>query len=294
MPAFAPDQAEGLRRLLSPDFVRIITVVSGRPRIGKSTTILNLATALARRGRKVLILDEQIRRPQVERMLQSAPRHDLLAVIQNKKTIDECLGAGPPGVRVLAAHEAMRRLPGLDGSEQETLVNAFHQLAQTVDVVLVDPAPGTSDASISLSLAAQELLLLTTQDAQSITDAYAVIKRLAQNFAHRRFHVVVNKTRGGEDAEAIYNNMAQTAGRYLSVRLAYLGHVPVDDHAKQAAKLGQAVVDAYPASPSSLAYRRLAEQVDLWPYPADDTGRIETFLNKLVITSRLTAENAHF
>lgn len=293
MPAFAPDQAEGLRRLLSPDFVRVITVASGRPRLGKTTTVLNLATALARRGRKVLIFDEQSRRPQVERALHAAPRHDLLTVIHRKKSIEECLAEGPAGVRLLAAHEAMRRLPGFDASEQETLADAFRQLAQTVDVLLVDPAPGTNDASLSLSLAAQELLLLTTQDAQSITDAYGLIKRLAQNFAHRRFHVIVNKTRGGEDAEAIYNNMSQAAGRYLDVRLSYLGHVPADGQARQAAKLGQAVVDAYPASPSSLAFRALAEQIDLWPYPTDDTGRIETFLNKLLITRRLTAEDAH-
>lgn len=293
MSGFAPDQAEGLRRLLSPDFVRVITVASGRPRIGKTTAVLNLATALARRGRKVLIFDEQPHRAKVDQLLQAGPRHDLLSVIDKKKTIGECMVEGPAGVRLLAAHEAMRRLPGLDPSEQATLAEAFRQLAQSVDVLLVDPAPGTSNTSVSLSLAAQELLLITTQDAPSITDAYALIKRLAQNFAHRRFHVIVNKTKGSEDAVAIYSNIAETAGRYLDVRLAYLGHVPTDNQAKQAAKLGQAVVDAYPASPASLAFRALAEKIDLWPYPADDTGRIETFLNKLLITSRMTAEDAH-
>jgi flagellar biosynthesis protein FlhG len=291
--AFASDQAEGLRRLLSSDFVRVVTVASGRPRIGKTTTVLNLAAALARRGRKVLIFDEQPRRPQLEHALTPAPRHDLLAVVHKKKAIEECVVAGPPGVHLLPAHEAMRALPNSTAAQQETLAAAFRKLAQSVDVLLVDPSPGTSDASVSLALAAQELLLLTTRDATAITDAYALIKRLARNFAHRRFHVVVNKTRGGEDAEAIYNNIAQTAGHYLDVRLAYLGHVPADDQARQAAKLGQAVVDAYPASPSSLAFRALAERIDLWPYPTDDTGRIETFLNKLLITSRLTAEDAH-
>lgn len=291
MPAFASDQADGLRRLLSSDFVRTITIASGRPRIGKATTLLGLAAALAQRGRRVVVLDEQ---PRAATPAGTAPGHDLLSVLQKKKSLAECLTKGPAGVRLLAAHDAVRRLPELDETEQTALADTFRQLAESMDVLLVNPSPGTSDATLSLSLATQELLLLTTQDAQSIKDSYALIKRLARNFAHRRFHVVVNKSRGGEHAQAIYNNMVQAATRYLDVRPEYLGHIPADDQAKQAARHGGSVVEAYPSSPAAMAMKALAEQIDLWPYPPDDTGRIENFLNKLLITSRLTAEDAHF
>lgn len=293
MSPFAQDQAEGLRRLLASDFVRIITVASGRPRIGKTTTILNLAAMLAQRGKKVLIIDERPARKHAEPSPFPPLRHDLAAVIRGKKTLQEIIVEGPDGVRLLHAHEGMRRLADLDVPAQEALSSAFGQLAQSVDIVLVDPAPGTGQSSLSLSLAAQELLLLVSSDPQSITDAYAFMKLLARDFAHRRFHVVVNKTKGGADAEAIYSNIAEAAGRYLKVRLEYLGHVPLDEHVKQAAKLGQSVISAFPAGPAVAAFRSLAERIEEWPYPADEAGRLETFLHKLVITSRLTAEGAH-
>jgi len=54
----AIDQAEGLRRLLSRDALRIITVVSATAGVGKTSAVINLAVALARAGREVLILDE--------------------------------------------------------------------------------------------------------------------------------------------------------------------------------------------------------------------------------------------
>ena len=294
MGAFAQDQAEGLRRMLAPDFVRVIAVASGRAKVGKTTTVLNLAAALANRGKKVLILDEQPRRAQMERALRTPPRHDLAAVIRGKKNLDEIIVDGPPGVRLMPAHDGLRHLAELGAAEQDALALAFGQLASSVDVLLVDPVPGATQTSLSLSLAAQELLLLVSGDPQSITDAYALIKLLARDFAHRRFHVIVTKARGGADAEAIYNNMAQVAGRYLKVQLAYLGYVPLDDEAKQAAKIGRPVVEAFPASPASAAFRALAAHIEQWPYPRDDAGRLETFVNKLVITSRLTAEGMRF
>jgi flagellar biosynthesis protein FlhG len=292
--AFVSDQAEGLRRLLSPGFVRILTLASPRPRLGKSTVVLNLAAAMARRGRRVLVLDEHAPSAQLQGTLRSSPQHDLLAAVQGKAPLEACVGSGPAGVQFVCAHDAIRRLPSLHSEEQSALADAMRQLAHSADVLLVDPAPGTSDSSISLSLAAQELLLLTTQDTQSITDTYALIKRLAQNFAHRRFHVLVNKAKASAQAEGIYNNMAQAAARYLGVQLAYLGHLPAEEQMRRATRLEQAVVDAYPDSASAQAFRTLAERIDLWPYPADDTGRVDNFLHKLLITSRLTAENAHF
>ena len=53
------DQAEGLRRLLARDTVRVVTLTSGRTGVGKTNIVINLAAALAKRGRHVLVLDEQ-------------------------------------------------------------------------------------------------------------------------------------------------------------------------------------------------------------------------------------------
>lgn len=293
MSPFAQDQAEGLRRLLAPDFVRVVTVASGRSGIGKTATVLNLAVVLAQRGKKVLIIDERPARKPAAPSPFPSPHHDLAAVIRGRKTLPEIIVEGPDGVRLLRAREGMRRLAELDAPAQEALSHAFGQLAQSVDIVLADPAPGAGQTSLSLSLAAQELLLLVSSDPQSITDAYAFMKRLARDFAHRRFHVVVNKSRSSADAEAIYSNIAEAASRYLKIQLEYLGHVPLAEGVRQSVKLGKSVIDAFPSDAAVAAFRSLAERIDAWPYPTDDAGRLETFFHKLMITSRLTAEGAH-
>ena len=55
---FVSDQAAGLRRLLGQTGFQVITVMSGQQGAGKTAATANLAVALARSGRDVLIVDQ--------------------------------------------------------------------------------------------------------------------------------------------------------------------------------------------------------------------------------------------
>jgi flagellar biosynthesis protein FlhG len=73
------DQAEGLRKLLGRDFVRILTLTSSKEGVGKTTAVLNLAVALSKAGKNVLVLDENPGRG-LAAMLGIEGAHDLLDV----------------------------------------------------------------------------------------------------------------------------------------------------------------------------------------------------------------------
>lgn len=290
MVEFAQDQAEGLRRLLAHDFVRVVTVTSGRRRAGKTSIVLNLAVALARCGKNVLVLDEQAGKGNIDAMLGLKPHFDLLHVIRREKTLDEVIMQGPEGVQIVPAAQGVRKLAQLSVAEQEWLVQSFSHLPKAVDVVLVDAVAGIAGNVLSLSLAAQEVVVVVSGEAASITDAYAMIKVLRQDYAKQRFHIVVSKAKTEGEAQAIFNNMAQAANRYLDVSLEYMGYVPLDEKLRQSARIFKPVVEAFPASPSGTAFRRLAEAVDRWPHPKDDSGRLDTFLQRLIISSRMTEQ----
>ena len=65
---------------------------------------------------------------------------------------------------------------------------------------------------------------------------------------------------GATEAEAklVYDNMCSAASRYLAVQLTSMGSVPADEYLHRAARLGRAVVDAFPLAGASVAFRRLA------------------------------------
>ena len=55
------DQAAGLRNLVSfqaADSARVFTIAGGKTRVGKTSVVVNLATALAKNGQRVLLIDE--------------------------------------------------------------------------------------------------------------------------------------------------------------------------------------------------------------------------------------------
>lgn len=294
MAEFAIDQAEGLRRLLNRNFVRVITVTSGRQGVGKTQAVLNLATALARRGRRVMVFDEQAGRTNLEHTLGLAARFDLLDVVKRERRLEDVLLPGPDGVEVVPAARGVKALGELSAEEQEWLVQSFNTLSDSVDVVLIDAVAGLADHALSLTLAAQEVVITLSPDPTSITDAYALIKRLSRDYGKQRFRVLVSKVREAGEGENIFRNFAATAQRFLGVKILFLGEVPFDEQLRQAVRLHQPVVDAFPVAPAAAAFRRLAEAVDEWPCPRDENGRLDGFMQRLIMNSRLTAECSRF
>ena len=70
------------------------------------------------------------------------------------------------------------------------------------------------------------------------------------------------------EAKVVYDNMAQAASRYLAVNLVSMGSVPADEYLQRAARLGRAVVDAFPLAGASVAFRQLAGRFALAGSPS--------------------------
>lgn len=283
------DQAEGLRRLLGGNALRIITVASATPGAGKTTAVINLAVALARTGRDVLILDESPRYCNVTGMLGIAARYDLLHVINRQRTLAQVLVAGAQNVSVLPAARGVARLAGLDRDDQDRLIECFSGLPKSIDVVLVDAASGGGSKALPASLAAQDVVLVLSGTSSSITDNYALIKTLSSQYARRHFRILVNKVRSERRARAIFLNMAQAARRYLAVSLDDIGCIPPDERIERAAALCTSVVEAFPDAPSATGFRRMAREMMRWPGREESQQSIENFMQRLIQSSRLAA-----
>lgn len=263
------DQAEGLRRLLGRDRLRIITMVSGGVGVGKTSATINLAVALARGGRKVLVLDENCGAAGVTGALGLAPRHDLWHVLRREKTLEQVIVPGPGNIAVLAAAHSAQRLAELGQSERQWLADCFSGPTAPGGVVVVDAAAGGAGSVLPLNLAAQEVVVVLSAAAPAITEAYALIKMLSQNQARRHFRILVNKAKGGE-AHTIFNNMAQAARRYLAVSLDLLGFVPPDEKLRSATRLCQPVVEVFPDAAAADCFCCMAGAVAQWPNQAEE------------------------
>ena len=289
-----PDQAEGLRRLLAHGAVRVVTLCSGRDGVGKTSTVINLAVALARRGKYVMVIDEHAGKNNVSARLGLEVRWDLMDVIRRQKSLQEVILHGPEGIAIVPAALGVQALAELDPAGQQWLVQSFSQLPQPVDVALVDAISGSGYNALSLGLAAHEVVVVVSNQPASITDAYALIKILSQDYARQRFRILVNKVDSEQEACAIYNNMVQAAKRFLHISLDFMGYIPKDEKLRQSARIHRAVVEAFPTADSAQVFRQFADELELWPYPNDDNGRLDSFVQRLIQNSRMTAEGLRY
>ena len=92
-----------------------LTVISGSMGTGKTTTVINLAAALARNGKHVLVIDENAGANNLALRWVLSAHRDLLDVIRRDKTLDEVIISWPRrvlhsagGARHACAREAQR------------------------------------------------------------------------------------------------------------------------------------------------------------------------------------------
>jgi flagellar biosynthesis protein FlhG len=251
--SFDFDQAEGLRRMLAGPKPRIVTFLSATPQDDKGAMLVNLGASLAQSGNDVLIVDACERDYGVAQRLGVDHGPGLLQVARQECALNQVIHPVPQGFSVV------KMSPGRTADETRRLAKAFDVLVKQSagSIVIVDGELGMDDGFPVPIMASSEIVVQVSTGATSITNAYALIKRLSQNLGRRPFGVLVT---GATEAEAkvVYDNMSLAATRYLAVTLSSMGAVPADEYLQRAARLGRAVVDAFPLAGASVAFRRLA------------------------------------
>lgn len=266
--------------------VRVIAVASGKGGVGKTNVVANLAIAFAKSGKKVMVLDADLGLGNLDVLLDLAPRFNLGHVVRAEKTLQEVMVEGPHGIAVVPAASGIQAMAELDLRAQAALIQSFSELTMPLDVLLIDTAAGISSSVMTFSLAAQEIIVVISNEPTSITDAYALIKVLSRDYGHRRFRLLANMVHDAQEGRALYSKIAQVADRYLDVSLDFMGIIPFDPKLRRAVQFQRAVVDAFPNTPASLAFSRLSATVERWPRPVGSGGRLEFFMERLIAGSQ--------
>ena len=254
MASFDFDQAEGLRRMLAGPKPRIVTFLSATPQDDKGAMLVNLGASLAQSGNDVMIVDACTRDYGVAQRLGVDRGPGLLQVARQECALNQVIHSVPQGFSVAT----MARTAPASADEARRLAKTFDVLVkQAGSIVMVDGEFGADDTFPVPIMATSEIVVQVSTSAASITNAYALIKHLSQHLGRRPFGILVT---GATEAEAkvVYDNMSSAATRYLAVTLSSMGSVPADEYLHRAARLGRAVVDAFPLAGASVAFRRLA------------------------------------
>jgi flagellar biosynthesis protein FlhG len=274
------DQAEGLRRLLARSGSRVVAVTGGPTGVGCTSTIVNLAAALAGLGKDVLVIDECLGPNSVSAMLDSVRgAGNLRALLAGQIGIEDAAPRHALGFSVLPA--SRENCAGYSAEQLGAM------LAGPADVVLVDARLDRKGALSLLAAQAHDVMIVTRVAAQAITEAYACMKRLHYEHAIAQFRVLVNHVSNPADAHTTFENLSEVAGRYLAVSIADAGRIASDPLMARSLGLGRCVVDAFPSAPAARDYRHVAAEMLYWPMRQALSPRASALVGTGVPTSAL-------
>lgn len=283
----AMDQAGTLRNMQSErdetaseiqmPTTRVLSITSGKGGVGKTAVVSNIAVALAKQGKKVLIIDADLGLANIDVVLGLSPEYNLNHFFNGERTLEEVMVEGPYGLKILPAGSGVQQYTRLDGQLKMRLIDSLDALEEHFDVVLIDTEAGISDNVTYFNVAAQDILVVTTPEPTAITDAYALMKLLSTQYHQKRFLLAVNSVRGADEGLDVFEKLTMVSGRYLDIFLDYLGCIPFDRKMHESVRQQQVMVDLYPDHKVAKSFTALAENLLDAPVDNQAQGTLQFF-----------------
>ena len=129
--------------------VKVIAVTGGKGGVGKTNISVNLAIALAEMRRRVVLMDADLGLANVDVLLGLKPQFTLADVLSGARGLQQVMVHGPAGIKVIPASSGVQKMATLTQAEHAGIIHAFSEVADQMDVLIVDTAAGISDSVVS-------------------------------------------------------------------------------------------------------------------------------------------------
>lgn len=134
---------------------------------------------------------------------------------------------------------------------------------------------------IYFNLAAQDIVIIVTPEPASLTDAYALMKVLANQYAEKHFKVIMNTVNDDMEAMESFRRLSMVTERFLNVSLDYLGCIPQDHAFSWAVRQQKPLLELYSSTASADCFYQLARLMLDLPCNVHPKGTIQFFWRRL-------------
>jgi flagellar biosynthesis protein FlhG len=251
--------------------------------VGKTNITANLGYLLSKMNKRIMILDADMGLANIDLILGLTPKYNLYHVLQGEKTIADIMVEGPGGIKILPSASGIQEMTELSKGQKLALLDELNGFNEQLDFVLIDTGAGIAGNVMYFNMAAREIIVVTSPEPTSLTDAYALIKILYRRYARKRFRVLVNMVKDPAEGKEVFKRLSHATDHFLNITIEYLGYILYDEKLPEAVKRQKALAELHPYAPASKCLVSLAEKLGTEEPPiSDEQGSIKFFWDNII------------
>lgn len=236
---------------------RVIVITSGKGGVGKTTTNANIGTALARAGKKVVMIDTDLGLRNLDLLLGLENRivYTIVDVVEERCKLKQALVKDKknPNLCLLAAAQTRDKT----AVTEEQLKDICEKLKKDYDFILVDCPAGIEQGFQNAVAGASEAIVVTTPEMSAVRDADRIIGLLEAKEEIKSYHLLLNRVR----PNLIKSNDMMSVEDVVGILSADLiGIIPEDTGIITSTNKGEPIVNTE-KSLAGLAYRNVARRI---------------------------------
>lgn len=239
---------------------KTIAVLSGKGGVGKSNLSLNLSLALTKQKQRVLLFDMDIGMGNIDILIGQTASYTMVDLLEKKLSIQQIIKKGPEDLAYVAGGTGISSVFEWSPSDLAHLIQELSSLTNQYDYMIFDMGAGMSESVLKFLKAVDEMIVVTTPEPTSITDAYAAIKLAASYSVSAPVRLIINKTLSDKEGNETYERFNRAVQQFLNISISLLGIVPNDQAVQKAVNRQMPFLLQNPASKASIS---LIEMVNI-------------------------------
>lgn len=179
--------------------MRVISVVSGKGGVGKTTAVANLGVILASKYKKnVILVDCNITTPHLG-LYMGIDHHPVTLnhVLKGKARVSDAVYPHGSGAKVIPSSLALKELDGVDVANVKSAINRIKKEYPETDFIILDCAPGLGREAMAGMRSSEEILYVTTPYFPIVADMVKC-SQVARELGLKPLGAVLNMKKGNK------------------------------------------------------------------------------------------------
>jgi len=238
---------------------QIITITSGKGGVGKSNISVNLAIAIAQKGKKVVLVDADTNLANIDILLGLSPKYNFLNYVLDDIPIQKILTEHKSGISFIANSSGNRHWYELKDNLKHKIFELFMKLKKDYEYIIIDTSGGLVPLSLDIAVHSDKVLLVATSEPTAINDSYAMIKILNSMKKDIAIELLLNMVTSPSEVTDVFQRLSLVLDHFLNTGIGIAGYIIMDNNVRQAVNQQAPFLLQFPESIASKNIQNIAE-----------------------------------